>query len=132
MEAIGAAASILSIAGAGIQISIKLATLASQIHTAPKRIRTIGDDISLTSGILQQLAELMKESSTHQERGTGIFSASGLRTTRACASTCERLFRDVEHEMRHASKQISTRGGCQGRVDEDGKIDLAVLAAFDG
>jgi hypothetical protein len=110
MEAIGAAASILAIAGAGIQISIKLVTLASQIQTAPKRIRAIGDDISLTSGILQQLAELMKESSTHQERGASIFSDSGLRTTRACASTCERLFQDVEHEMRHASKQISTRG----------------------
>ncbi|KAI9849541.1 MAG: hypothetical protein M1830_007110, partial [Pleopsidium flavum] len=61
MDGVSTAASIIAIASAGVQISIKLIGFASQVRTAQKIINAIGNDVSLTSGVLQELAELMKK-----------------------------------------------------------------------
>lgn len=57
MEAVSIAASLVGIGTAGCQIAIKLYTLATQISTASERISSISNDLSLTSGLLQQLGE---------------------------------------------------------------------------
>ena len=59
MDGISVAASVLAIATAGVQVSIKLVSLSNQVATARNRITSIGNDVSLTASILQQLAELM-------------------------------------------------------------------------
>lgn len=100
MEGIGVAASIIGIAEAGFQIATKLITLATQIKTASDRVSSIGNDISLTSGVLRQVGELM------DQNGISIFKEDGLELTRKSAATCDRIFLEVKNEAMKASKQI--------------------------
>lgn len=108
MDGVSAAASIIAIAGAGVQIAIKLVTLATQISTASERVSSIGNEISLTSGVLHQLGELMTQTTTDDR--ISIFSKGGLETTRTSAAMCERIFLELEKETRRASEQIR---GCK-------------------
>ena len=118
MDGLSVAASVVGIATAGVQVSIKLITLATQISTASERITSIGNDISLTSGILHQLGELINQKGT--AHGISIFSKGGLETTRTSAAICERIFQEIENEARKASEQI--RGT---RMPMGGKIKLS-------
>lgn len=118
MDGVSIAASIVGIAGAGVQISIKLVTLATQISTASERVSSIGNDISLTAGVLHQLGELMTQKTT--EDGVSIFSKGGLETTRTSAAMCERIFQEVGKEVKRASEQLR---GCKRM--EAGKIKLS-------
>ena len=65
MDGVSVAASIVGIAGAGVKISITPVTLATQFSTASERVSSIGNDISLTSGVLQQLGDLMTQKTSH-------------------------------------------------------------------
>lgn len=108
MDGVSIAASLVGIAGAGFQIVIKLYTLATHISTASDRISSISNDVSLTSGVLQQLGELMTQKA--DDDGTTIFSQSGLETTKTSAAMCEKIFKDIEQASKDASKQIRGRG----------------------
>lgn len=122
MDGISAAASILGIATAGIQISIKLITFSNQVGTAPSRIRNIGNDVSLTSGVLQQLGDLMKAKISDDDDKTSIFSPSGLESTKASAEACNGIFHDLKHALERASKQIRTNSENLG-----GKVVLSTV-----
>ena len=118
MDGVSVAASVIGIATAGVQVSIKLVTLATQISTASERITSIGNDVSLTSGVLRQLGELMTQKTT--DDGMSIFSEGGLETTRASATACERIFLEVEMEAGKASEQIKA-----SKILKGGKIKLS-------
>ena len=104
MDGLSIAASIVGVAGAGIQISIRLVTLATQISTASERISSIGNDISLTAGVLHQLEDLMTQKTP--EDGISIFSKGGLETTKTSAAMCDRIFHEVDKEAKKASEQL--------------------------
>lgn len=59
MNGVSIAVSILSKATAGAQVSTKMATLSTQISTASARVSSIRNDVSITSGTLHLLGELM-------------------------------------------------------------------------
>ena len=120
MDGVSAAASIVGIATAGIQVSIKVVTLASQISTAADRISSIGNDVSLTSAVLHQLGDLMSQKTTHGS--LPIFNAAGLETTKASAKTCQKIFEEVERETAKASNVIRGRKRPMGE-----KIKLTML-----
>lgn len=109
---------IVGIATAGVAISTKLITLATQISTASERVSSIGNNISLTSGVLHQLGELMTQKTT--DDGISVFSQGGLETTRSSAAMCERVFQEMDKELKEASEQI--RGS---RRLSGGKIKLS-------
>ena len=119
MDGVSIAASIVGIATAGVQVSIKLVTLATQISTASDRVSSIGNDISLTSGVLHQLGELMTQKTT--DDGISIFSQGGLESSRTSAAMCERIFQEVEKAAKKASEQLRDR--TRGRMT-GGKIEL--------
>lgn len=101
---------VLAIVTVGVQVSIKLTDIvfASQISTASDRNTSIGNDVSLTSGVLQQLGELMIQKATADD-DTGIFSQASLMTTKSSAEACARIFHGIEGEMKAASKQLRGR-----------------------
>ena len=114
MDGISAAASIIGIATAGVQISIKLITFSNQVGTAPSRIRLIGNDVSLTSGVLQQLGDLMHQQDKDENSSISIFSLGGLLTTQASATTCKSIFEQLEEALKKASRQIRESGAGLG------------------
>lgn len=99
MEAVGTAASILAIAGAGIQISLKLITFADQISTAPQRIQDVGTDVSVTAGTLHELGELMKNS-------TGMFRRDQSQHILASSTRCKEIFEKLREILGKASQQL--------------------------
>ena len=120
MDGVSAAASIVGIATVGIQVSIKVVTLASQISTAADRISSIGNDVSLTSAVLHQLGDLMSEKTT--PGGLPIFNKAGLETTKSSAKICQKIFEEVERETAKASNVIRGRKRPVGE-----KIKLTML-----
>ncbi|KAL6715463.1 hypothetical protein ACLMJK_006424 [Lecanora helva] len=124
-DPLSVAASIVGIATAGIQVSIKIVTLVGQVSTASDRISALGNDISLTSGILHQLGEL-----TNQKTASGdtfIFNKEGLATTKSSAEVCQRIFREVEKEVAKASDLIRGR---KHRVGEKVKLSIVEKAKW--
>ena len=105
MEAVGAAASILAIAGTGIQVSLKLIAFADQISTAPQRIRDVGTDVSVTAGTLQELGELMKRN-TASKRLTGIFKPDQVQHIEISSTKCKHIFDELKEILGKASQQL--------------------------
>ena len=99
-----AAASIIAIAGAGISISIKLITFADQVGTAPKRIRAVGTDVSVTAGTLQQLGELMEK--PPKKNSTGLFWPDQVRNIEASSIECKEIFDQLRGIFCKASQQL--------------------------
>lgn len=108
MGVVSISASVLAIATVGVQVSIKLIAFASQISTASDRSTSIGNDVSLTSGVLQQLEELMTQKATDDD-DTGIFSQASLVTTKSSTEACARIFQEIEKGMKTASEQLRGR-----------------------
>ena len=105
MDGISGPASILAIAAAGLQISIKLVSFANHVRDGQERMRYLGTDVSVTAGILQQLGELMQKSSGDDEHTT-IFSKEGLIQTEAAAHACKTVFGALEEALIKASRQL--------------------------
>lgn len=122
MDGLSVAASIVGIATAGVQISIKLVTLATQISTASDSVSSIGNEISLTSGVLQQLGQLITQKTT--DDGISILNRDGLETTRRSAAACERIFKEIEKEVQKASGQLRRYRPGQGGMSGN-KIKLS-------
>ena len=104
MDGVSIAASIIGIATAGAQISIKLITLSTQISTASDRVSAIGNDISLTSNVLLQLGDLMPQKTA--DAGISILSEEAIETTKTAATMCEKIFSEIEKEIKRASEQL--------------------------
>ena len=122
MDGLSIAASIVGIATAGVQVSIKLVTLATQISTASDRVSAIGNDISLTSSVLRQLGDLMTQNIT--DRGISILNLDGLESTKTAAAMCERIFLEIEKEVEKASEQLRRHKPRLGKMRAQ-KIELS-------
>ena len=117
MDGISCAASVLAIATTGVQLSIKLVSFAAQVSTAPERVTSIGNDVSLVAGLLQQLGELMREETS--PNSVSIFNQAGLDTTMYSANICHRIFQDLQQAIFKASTQLRDSKKVMG-----GKIKL--------
>ena len=104
MEPVGAAASILAIAGAGIQISLKLIAFADRVATASKRIQDVGTEVSVTAGTLQDLGELMKQ--IPNKRSTGLFKPDQVQIIVASSTKCEGIFNELKEILSRSSHQL--------------------------
>ena len=120
MNHVSVAASIVGIATAGIKVSIKVITLASQVSTAADRISSIGNDVSLTSAILHQLGDLMSQKTT--DSGLALFSKAGLESTKSSAEKCQKIFEEIERGTAKANNVIKGR---KGPIEEMVKLTRA-------
>lgn len=114
MDGLTIAASLVGISTAGCQIAVKLYALATQMGTASDRISSISNDVSLTSSILQQVGDLLRQQET--DESVNIFSHDGLETAKASAKVCRRIFQRIDAAAREASEQIRTKGRTVGKI----------------
>ena len=122
MDGLSIAASIAGIATAGVQVSIKLVSLAAQISTASDRVSSIANDISLTSGVLHQLGELVNGRT--EDDGVGILNREGLETTKVSAAMCKRVFQQIEKEVKRASEHLRKHRPGRGTMSGE-RIELS-------
>jgi hypothetical protein len=133
MDVLSSAAAILAIATAGAQCSFKLISFASQIKTAPESINHVAEDVSITTNILQQLGEIIKDSIEEQkplgrspdneivarssatssaklsESPRSILNESALEDVLKLARSCADIFTSLNSNLQVASQQLSAR-----------------------
>ncbi|RDL35254.1 uncharacterized protein BP5553_07185 [Venustampulla echinocandica] len=102
MEALGAAGSIIGIAGFGLQIATTLQTYAEATLEADDRIRDIANDISATASALQRLQAVI----TRDEnlKNGKVFSVEGLKSVNKIASQCDTVFKRTVELLNKAGK----------------------------
>jgi hypothetical protein len=90
MEAIGAIASIVGVAGAGAKLSIVLFEFASTVSSAGQEVRQIGIEISLFCSVLKQLQSTLIKAKTCR------YSLSAIETTAEILDRCQQIFNEIE------------------------------------
>lgn len=111
MDGVSAAASILAIATAGVQISIKLVALSSQVTSAAERINVVNTDVSLSCNILHELGELL--SREEQGDAPSLMRKGRLETILTSALTCKRVFDEITKAVGSASEALHRCGKSQ-------------------
>lgn len=106
MEPIGAAASVLAIATAGIQVSLKLIAFADQVATASRKIEDVGTDVSVTAGTLQELGEFMN---LPTKRSIKMFLPHQVRGITQSSERCSQIFEELKTMLSAASHQLRDR-----------------------
>lgn len=104
MDGVSVAASVRAIATAGVQISIKLVSLSNQVATARNRITSIGNDVSLTANVLQQLGELMTKDD--ESKTLNLFSKKSLQIAQASAEACHAIFQELAEALKRSCRQL--------------------------
>lgn len=99
----------LAIATASVQISIKLISLSNQVATARNRITSIGNDVSLTANVLQQLGELMTKGDGDEDGELNVFRDEGLGTAQAAADACHGIFQELAETLKKSCRQLQER-----------------------
>lgn len=114
------AASIVGIATAGVQASIKLYALAEKISTASQRVSTIANDISSTCGILNQVRELLLPQPDAQGICKSVFSSNSLSDISHAFRSCKSVFTEVEILLHRASEQVEKRPTTHSKIELSG------------
>lgn len=104
-EAIGVAASIIQIAGAGAKLSTALYNFTSSAVRADQEIRDIAGDVELTSNALSSVGEVFKT-----EDARSIVSKKAIQDANAIIKRCEEVFGEI-------TEMVDKRR----KVGEDGK-----------
>lgn len=103
-------ASIVGIAGAGIQLSTTLYTYAETAFYADKSLQDIARDVSLTSSVLGQLGELLK-----QDKQAKLCSENALRTADEAVTGCKAVFAEIDTALQ---KSLKKSGDGKGAVSK--------------
>ena len=98
MEAIGAIASILQIAQAGVKLSISLYTLAEAIGSANKDVGQVAKDIALFSSVLKDLGKTLDRG-----RKSKSYREEAYETSQAIVKECESIFGEISDVFKEAN-----------------------------
>ncbi len=105
----------LDLAAVGTGLSVDLISLSALLATGRDRIVTIATDISFASGVIQQLANLLRDTSTATESAkkrnirNSILNSRGLELTISALSRCRETFSEIRHELDKANRQLRER-----------------------
>ena len=110
IAALGILASIAQLADYGFKLSIKLYTFSSAVSTADTSIRSISNDVSLTSSVLQELCRIIKSDDEH------VVSETAIEATKQTVKECLKIFEELDKAL---EKSLGNLG--KGGVPEDGK-----------
>lgn len=102
MEAIGAIASIIGVAGAGAKLSIVLFEFASTVGSAGQEVKQIGIEISLFCSVLKQLQSTLNKAKAYR------YSLTAIETTAEILDQCQEIFSEIETIVTNLS--VGNRG----------------------
>lgn len=98
MAEIGLVASVIQLAGFGLKLSISLYSFAETVSSADKDMKHIAKDVSLTSAVLNELGENLKN-----DRQKGIASDNAIKTAREVVHECSEVFREIDTALEKGS-----------------------------
>ncbi|KAJ4378552.1 hypothetical protein N0V86_006258 [Didymella sp. IMI 355093] len=115
-EALGVVASIVQVAGAGLQLSKTLYLYADGVATADRRLRDIAKEIKLTSRVIEELGNLFKNDET-----AALISNNALKTANETMRECSTVFAEIENTLKKSKNNTFGRLMLPFR---DAKIEL--------
>ncbi len=86
IAALGVVASVAQLADYGFKLSIKLYTFSKAVSTADESIKSISNDVSLTSTVLKELCQIIKSDDSH------VVSATAIEATEQTVQECMLVF----------------------------------------
>lgn len=91
MAEVGLAASIVGIASVGAKLSVNLYSFAETVNSAEKNVKAIATEVSLTSAVLEQLSETLKQDAQVQ-----VCSNKAVQTAENIVEECSQVFKDID------------------------------------
>lgn len=90
ISALGAASSVIGIAGFALDLSVGLFKVAKQMRSAEETLRNMGERVKATSFVLSEIEELLKEEELHvrKTKALRIFSVAALVRVKETATQC--------------------------------------------
>ena len=93
-------ASIVGVAGFGVQTSKALYKYVDTVLEADGRLKDLAHDIELTSSVLDTLSPLLEqERQLRQVKGTGLWKENAIRLADAAVARCRAVFNKTDAEL---------------------------------
>ena len=92
MAELGIIAAVAQIADVGLRLSIKLYTFGEVVASADRSILSISKDVSLTSGVLKELGQILEK-----DRKSQTFSENAVQTADGIVKECLEVFQEMEN-----------------------------------
>ncbi|KAF3034229.1 DNA-directed RNA polymerase II subunit RPB1 [Didymella heteroderae] len=103
-ELLGLVASVIQVAGAGIQLSKTLYDYVDGVTTADRRIKDIATEIKMTSIVIEELGDVFK----HEETAS-LVSNKAVKTANDTITECSALFAQIDATLRKSRKNTVGR-----------------------
>ena len=104
MAEIGAVAAIIQVAEVGLRLSTTLFTFAETVAKADKAVNAISKDVSQTSSVLTELADILKK-----DNGPRAYSSKAVDSAIAIVKECSETFLEFENLLIEKVPNLSSR-----------------------
>ena len=112
MAELGIIAAVVQIADVGLRLSIKLYTFGEIVASADRSVISISKDVSLTSGVLKELGQILEK-----DRKSQTFSENAVQTADEVVKECLEVFQEMDSIL---VKKLPTLGaGRKGKKREE-------------
>jgi hypothetical protein len=101
IAALGVIASVAQLAEYGFKLSVKLYSFSETVYTADKSIKSISNDVSLTSTVLKELCQVIKSDDAY------VVSENAILATKQTVEECLKIFSDLDDAL---AKSLSNMG----------------------
>jgi hypothetical protein len=115
----GLAGTLIGIARAGIKLSVTLHNFSETVTTAQTEIKSIANNVSLTSSVLHELGVKLDQDDDEDnddEGGHQLYSSSATGIARDAARECESVFWEINVIITKAMQSAAERGVKNGKV----------------
>jgi hypothetical protein len=99
-ELLGLVASVIQVAGAGIQLSKTLYDYVDGVATADRRIKDIAAEIKMTSIVIEELGDVFK----HEETAS-LVSKKAVQTANDTITECSALFAQIDATLKKKARR---------------------------
>ncbi|KAJ5335491.1 hypothetical protein N7452_007894 [Penicillium brevicompactum] len=104
LEAIGIAASIIQVAELGTKLSVKLFSFYREFKGANKSIQDLSSEVAITSAILHELGESLKE-----DEQSKLYSQTAFKTLQDVLNQCEEVLEQIRDMTKYNDSSDKTR-----------------------
>ncbi|KUJ08200.1 uncharacterized protein LY89DRAFT_677091 [Mollisia scopiformis] len=119
IAALGVIASVAQLADYGFKLSIKLYSFSETVYTADRSIKSISNDVSLTSTVLKELCQIIESDDAH------VVSENAILATKQTVDECLKIFGDLDEAL---NKSLSNMGKLEkGESEKQKKVNRGTM-----
>jgi hypothetical protein len=115
LAVIGVIASVAQLADYGFKLSIKLFTFGEAVSRADKSIRSLSNEVSVTSAVLKELGEILKADNTH------VVSERAIEATEQTVRECNGIFEKLDKLLEKCRGGFGSEKGKE--ADKMGRLE---------